>query len=392
MCTSPVKIQRKYRDMDVHVSCRRCHQCILARKRHWIGRFLAEEANSQDVWFVTLTYGGGYDNDDAYWINYSHAQLFFKKLRKAGHKFKYVIVGEHGTEAERAHFHLLLFWHSDPPDVEMNINYQWDVWDHGHSYIEKPRSKQGCAVYLMDYLNKDNLHKSVMKYSKNPMLGQEYMCGYAEKHADEGLSLFPQDATFTIPGNLNKHNKLFYYPVGRETATYEKMLMAYLVRWAVKRPEQAIPLSEDVTEFLADICQDVHLLPAILQQYIARHYGYHAVPDICYDVETHYAVENAHFVHRGRAVRGEIHNDLGETIWVGNLLSLAESASQARLKPDQLRRALQIMYDNAPKQVRPYLQELYDQVCPESRSRETLLCTVPPNPTSQPPPGENPGA
>jgi len=45
---------------------------------------LAEEQTCHSTWFVTLTYGGGYDNVEAYWINYRHVQLFFKKLRKAG--------------------------------------------------------------------------------------------------------------------------------------------------------------------------------------------------------------------------------------------------------------------------------------------------------------------
>lgn len=36
-------------------------------------------------------------------------QLFFKRLRKAGYKFRYVASGEYGDETRRPHFHIALF-------------------------------------------------------------------------------------------------------------------------------------------------------------------------------------------------------------------------------------------------------------------------------------------
>lgn len=364
--------------MDIHVSCRKCPECISARKRHWIGRLMAEEKTSKAVWFVTLTYGGGYDNIDAYWINYSHAQKFFKKLRKDGHKFKYVIVGEHGTKLERAHFHCMLFWQSEPPAVEFATEYQWEPWEHGHSYIEIPRSKQGCAVYLMDYINKDNLKRAVMKYSKNPMLGSEYLIQYAENHVKEGISLFAKDAVFTIPTNLNKDGVPFYYPVGRDTSLYEKMIMAYLNLWAEVRPDQPIPLSEDLTDFLSDLCQNVDRLGPVLQRYIARHYGYEAVPDICFDTETTYAFENCNLIHRGECLHAVVYNQHGDEIWQSVVENLAFSASQKAVPQRELREALLSLRKCAPARVLPYLQELYARLNPEcDQTISTLSGTGP---------------
>lgn len=58
--------------------------------------------------FLTLTY------DDFSLPNYGQLvkrdlQLFFKRLRKAGYKFRYVACGEYGELRRRPHFHVALF-------------------------------------------------------------------------------------------------------------------------------------------------------------------------------------------------------------------------------------------------------------------------------------------
>jgi len=330
-------IETKFQGESKPASCRKCNECIAARKRHWVGRMLAEEQTCHSVNFLTLTYGGGYDNIDAYWLNYQHVQLFFKRLRKAGHKFKYVAVGEHGTQAERAHFHILMFWQNEPPDLTLNKEWQWDAWPHGHTYAEVPRSKQGCAVYIMDYLNKDNLKKAVMKYSKNPMLGQEYLLQYAEKHVSNGLGLFAESDRFTLPDNPSQSGKPFYYPVGMETAIYSKMLDAYLLKWAIERPEQPLPLNEHLTDYLADLCQDTSEQPLPVQQFIARHYGYEPVESISYDVETTYAIGDINIIHRGNFFVAEMHSEK-EMIWQSVLHGKkVEQKGREQLSPALLR-------------------------------------------------------
>jgi len=341
VCTKPVTIETKFQGETKMAQCRKCDACIAARKRHWIGRMLAEEQTCHSVNFLTLTYAGGYENIDAYWLNYSHVQLFFKRLRKAGHKFKYVAVGEHGTRLERAHFHILIFWQNEPPEMTLNKEWEWDAWPHGHTYAEIPRSKQGCAVYIMDYLNKDNLKRSVMKYSKNPMLGQEYMIKYAEDHVSNGLSLFAQSDRFTIPDNKSQSGKPFYYPVGRETALYSKMIDAYLLKWAIERPNQPLPLNEEISEYLGDLCQDTSELPLPLQQFISRHYGYEPVESIVFDVETTYAIGNVNLIHRADYIVAEVYN--GEKLIWQNVLEgkKVEHAALGQLSRAQLRQLLE---------------------------------------------------
>ena len=358
MCTRPVIIETKFQGEPKVAQCRKCDECIAARKRHWIGRMLAEEQTCHSVNFLTLTYGGGYDNIDAYWLNYKHVQLFFKRLRAAGHKFKYVSVGEHGTQLERAHFHILMFWQNEPPEMTLNTEWTWDAWPHGHTYAEVPRSKQGCAVYLMDYLNKDNLKRAVMKYSKNPMLGQEYLIKYAQDHVSNGVSLFAESDRFTIPDNPSQSGKPFYYPVGRETAIYSKMIDAYLLKWAIERPEQPLPLNDEISEYLGDLCQDTSDLPLPLQQFISRHYGYEPVESICYDVETTYAIGNINLIHRGNYIVAEIYNGK-EMIWQNPVEGVrVEPNGREQLSPRLLRQLLEQVHEIAPHRCKPWLTSL----------------------------------
>lgn len=278
MCNKPLVILLPNKEPTA-VSCRKCEQCYAARRRHWVGRLLAEEKTAKAVWFVTLTYGGGYENDDAMLLEYSHVQKMFKRMRKAGHRFKYVVVGEYGDKKGRAHWHLLLYWNSPPPRVTMDQRIQWDFWEEGYTQIEYPRSKQGAAVYIMKYLTKDNIAAKTMRYSKVPMLGADYMLEYAREHARAGLPLFQQSDRFTIPDAKRANGKLFYYPVGRDTAIYDKMITAWLSEWAVHRPTQPLKLSAEVTEWLTDATQNVDDLPADVQIYVKRHYGIEGVAD-----------------------------------------------------------------------------------------------------------------
>lgn len=244
---------------QILVQCRKCDECIAARKRNWIGKLVAEQATAKTVWFATFTYGGGYENDEAYIINYRHLQLLFKKIRKAGYTFKYIAVGEHGTKFERAHFHVLFFFDGPTPPVsQLNERIDWSFWDHGKTQIEHPRSKHAAAVYLMDYMDKDNLTGAKLKYSKHPQLGIEYMLSWAEKHAKTGVTLFQKGNSYTvdIEGQQSKSGENFFYPLDRSSSAYEMVMNHYFQTWAINRPGQKMPLSQDTRDWLEDISQN----------------------------------------------------------------------------------------------------------------------------------------
>lgn len=330
MCNTPVEMTQSD-GTPIMCPCRKCEECIAARKRSWIGRLNAEMATSDTVWFSTFTYGGGYDNDEAYWLNYRHLQLTFKKMRKAGHRFKYVAVGEYGAEKSRAHFHVLFFWQSEPPETEMGeIIEEWPYWDKGHCFHEYPRSAQATASYIMDYLDKDNLLTAELKFSRNPAIGTDYLLGYAKRHAEAGLSLFPEGATYTIPENKRADGKLFYYDVGRQTALYEKMLRTYLETWSVVRPDQKIPMSDDVQDFMSDtVCNLDREIPSV-QQYVARNYGYEPQGEIPVTMYTTYELADGIEIQYGPNTVAKLVNQRGFYEWLRVLETVNDGNKELR--------------------------------------------------------------
>jgi len=355
MCQKPLVINGKFQGDTMTAQCRNCDECLAHRKRHWIGRMLAEEQTCHSVWFMTLTYAGGYENEAAYVIDYTHVQKLFKRIRRAGHRFKYMAVGEHGTAKGRAHFHILMFWQDEPPQPEWDTLWSWDFWPYGHVNVQKPRSNQGCAVYLMDYMNKDNLKMGLMKYSKNPMLGEEYLLEYARDHARHGLPLFAKSDRFSLPDNPSQSGKPFYYPVGRQTGVYKKMLDAFLLEWAVNRPEQRLKLSDDVVEYLEDVCQQTDDYPLPVQQYISVQYGYEPIGDIPeMNVETTYAFERLNLIHRAPLTRIETFNDHGEMIWQSESQNLSNGHVKHLSNAQVLAQLVQV-WDQIPPRSQRYL-------------------------------------
>mgnify|MGYP000517444975 CR=1 FL=1 len=243
---------------------------------------MAEEQTARDVWFITLTYGGGYENPKGSHLHYADLQKTFKRMRRAGHKFRYMAVGEYGSKKDRAHFHALIFWQTEPPLVPMDQRFHWEFWHDqeedkpiGFVQVEKPRSKQGAAVYLMDYMGKANLADNQMRYSKQPALGSEYLLQKARDAARAGLALFPTGNTYTIQGNVSaKTNKLFFYPIERDCTLYDQMIREYLRTWAEERPNQALSMCDDVSDWLSEMVQDTTRLDPEVQDYIANIYQY----------------------------------------------------------------------------------------------------------------------
>ena len=310
-------------DRKVTVQCRHCEQCKGHRRRRLLGQVLAEQKTADTTLFVTLTYGGGYDNEAAYFLNYKDVKLFLKKLRKK-HKFRYLCVGEYGEEGSRAHWHLLMMFRGETPDIEIGEMVHIPEWEHGHVVFEIPRSKHGTAVYCMKYMDKAN--DGIKDIRKSVGMGHEYMLEYAREHARAGLSLFPKGNIFTIKGNPNnKSGKPFYYPVERDSAIFEKMLTAWLNEWVVLRPDKPLALSEDVTEYLIELCQDTTKASPQVQEYIEEHYGYNSDTTAPHIREISFTYEDCIIRAHWNGYTLEYHHPTEGRIWHADL-SLEEPA------------------------------------------------------------------
>lgn len=238
--------------------CRKCQPCRTQWRQHWIGRLMAEHASSRATWFVTLTYGGGYDREDAYLLNRDHITEFRKRLRNDGHEFRLVTVGEFGGELGRAHWHGIIFWKTEPPKVPMNERFEWTaidrrsqkpkpIWDHGWSQCELPKSSQAAMAYILKYLDKDKQGgRGDFSFPQRPAIGEEYLIDWARKKGEAGLSLFPKERpVYQVAGNTKDRGptagQLYDYWLDPKSCIYERMITAYIRAFVKKHPGRILP-------------------------------------------------------------------------------------------------------------------------------------------------------
>lgn len=109
-CLKPISITNK---TGRHVvPCSKCAFCLRTKRNEWLFRLHYETKNQTlPAYFLTLTYDEKhvprFKGRKTLWFR--HLQLYFKRLRKAGHRLKYVAVGEYGTQTQRPHYHAILW-------------------------------------------------------------------------------------------------------------------------------------------------------------------------------------------------------------------------------------------------------------------------------------------
>lgn len=193
-------------------SCGTCGRCIQRRINDYVGRSLAEASLSRAAVCITLSYrndfdGGRYDLADKV-LNPHHFQLFMKRLRKGGHKLKYLVAGEYGKLKGRAHFHALLFFRDKVPDwPALPVAFDGKParvhipqWDHGHVTIDWNIDHR-AARYVCKYIHKDLQKGSGQRWismSKKPPLGAEWFQRKAQNHIRQRV--FPTSFQYNPPG------------------------------------------------------------------------------------------------------------------------------------------------------------------------------------------------
>lgn len=217
--------------------CRKCDQCRTARRMHWIGRGLAEARFSKSLWMLNLTYR---DDVKGSALTYSDVQLMFKRLRKAGFEFTYIVVGEHGSKRGRAHWHVLVFWKGDEPPVEFGKRIQWPFWDHGHSFIERPRSMASATTYVIDYIDKDP--NAVFRFSQG--LGWEHIRELCDLYLKANRFPFDRGLYFTIEGNKARSGDPFKYWLESDNALAVRALRYCMEHYVRNPPRRLLTLND----------------------------------------------------------------------------------------------------------------------------------------------------
>ena len=180
------------------VPCGKCGNCRRARRNQWAFRLQQELKDSENAYFITLTYS---DEKLPEYIDYytgeiksnlvkSDLQKFIKRLREKQYrqtkerKFRYYAVGEYGTETDRAHYHLIGF------NIDRSLIDRLDnIWGHGHVHVGTVN--EGSILYVAKYhVNRDmdadeeGRQKEFATMSKRPAIGHGYITRNKNYHLE----------------------------------------------------------------------------------------------------------------------------------------------------------------------------------------------------------------
>lgn len=163
----------------------------------WGNRVLHETQSYNDNAFVTLTYSDEHLPENGS-LQLRDLQLFWKRIRKAGHTIRYFACGEYGDQTHRPHYHAVVFgyWPNDRVriphpgrTVPLYRSEQLDkLWGQGNATFS-PVTREN-ATYVAKYtLNKyddkgakrnfEGRQEPFLIMSRKPGLGNNY----AREHA-----------------------------------------------------------------------------------------------------------------------------------------------------------------------------------------------------------------
>lgn len=265
------------------IPCRKCWECLRVQVMNWTGRNLAEAASSAVSYAVTLTYGrdwdGRADHIQSVQLMYSDVQKMFKRMRKAGMYFRYIIAGEYGSQLQRAHWHAVLHFYAETWDAQGNrrehplpewegehLNWSQEQWDKvggvhidewarfdkrgrfedylGHVHIKK--ATYGHVSYALKYLLKDqnDPNKQVLYHmSRKPPLGYDYFTQLADETAKNAIGIPDLKYFFDVTTRSGDRRRQQFLLSGKMAEIY---LENYLRSWEKYHGATPVPVSDVV--------------------------------------------------------------------------------------------------------------------------------------------------
>lgn len=144
---------------DMIVPCGNCAFCAATRRSDWATRLHYEARLHYGSKFVSMTYADAHLSwkEGRSQLVKSDLQKWFKRVRKAGYKFRYYAVGEYGAKTFRPHYHVILF--GDVPDEVIK-----KAWPFGYVHIGKVT--QASINYCLGYLSHSRSWKMVHHRSR----------------------------------------------------------------------------------------------------------------------------------------------------------------------------------------------------------------------------------
>lgn len=223
MCLTPNLL-----DNGIEVGCRQCWQCRKRKVDDLVGRCIAESKFATKTIAATLTY----DNSNgarSVTLVYKDVQSFLKNLRKK-YKCRFLVVGEHGSFKNRAHWHIALFFTGKYPNVKNETRLNWQYWTKGFTYFQEPHY-EGFR-YILKYILKEpesNRHKH-LSMSLKPALGDEYFNRLVDKYVESGIE--PKSWKYRFPEIKDRNGKIRKFSM--QGHTRGKFCYLTQVRWHQK--------------------------------------------------------------------------------------------------------------------------------------------------------------
>lgn len=172
--------------------CGQCLPCRINRQRVWAHRIMLESTMYKENSFVTLTYDD-LNLPEGDTLVPRHPQLWIKRLRRAGLKFRYYLVGEYGETTHRPHYHLALFGYPTCARGATKIGRSGycceicsllqSLWDYGFVYCGTVTPQS--AAYIAGYVTKkmtapgdprlNGRHPEFARMSLRPGIGAHFM-------------------------------------------------------------------------------------------------------------------------------------------------------------------------------------------------------------------------
>ena len=199
--------------------CGQCLHCRVNQRRVWTARLCLEDQVNGPGLFHTLTYDE--DNCPPLLVK-ADLQKYFKRLRKAGHAFRYFGVGEYGAKTRRPHYHVLFYRSPDAKYHEWSPEFHLDLdrkWPSGHTFTGN--ASRFSAAYCAGYVTKkasaegqDAAYSEWILTSRNPALGIPACSHIADSLVNYG---FFKEGVSDVPTSMKFGDMLL--PLGRAIRT-----------------------------------------------------------------------------------------------------------------------------------------------------------------------------
>jgi len=262
-------------DGEMWLPCGKCIGCKLDRARAWSIRLMHEAQCHDEKYFVTFDYDpdkpGSPEASGNWSLQYSHFQLFMRRLRKAPSQraaaVRYFVSGEYGRLRGRPHWHACMFGlRLDDRQRMANGKFYSDslesCWTHGRCDIGEVTANSAayCAGYTLnkaygrdsyDIVNKDTgevIERTApfVRMSLKPGIGSHWYDRYKSDLFSFDMAI--QDGKkYKVPGYYWRKFKASEDPL-----TVEEIETGRFLRAQEVGPEESSEARRQVREVVAE--------------------------------------------------------------------------------------------------------------------------------------------